>query len=361
MNALTNPRDDRKSYSVRFHHRNLPGNSRQTQIAVYTFSQKRAAELMGVPVKELQTYGGSGGSIVGPLLRENPDVAFVALDQHGRQWITLETLELGVWGEGDIYDVSDNADAHFDEMMGRKQTSPAFGMISINRIQGARNLFMVDYPIDHFIRITFRKAELRNRSGHDSVFGDDEVASVDLSEIQFARLIASPNTMGTPCTFHHFVDPETGDRMTPQIPDRHVADGETFRQAVEEKAAAAMQGVADAQAILDEAMKGGSIRKGDIQKALDALARARREGVANLGYVVQTAHEAIDTASQHAQAEVDAHIDFAMTRLGKEALGDRIYAAIESGVDFKDVGAQVLTAITPPATDVADDDERSPT
>ncbi|UTC29691.1 hypothetical protein BAJUN_00610 [Bajunvirus bajun] len=359
MTDVTSPRPvDRRSYSVRFMHPNLPGTGRQTTVAVYTTSQKQAAELMTVAVKELQTYGGSGGSIVGPLLRKYPDTAFVSLDQHDLTWITLDKLIAGAWEPSDVFDISEERAKHFDEMMGDKIESPAFGTVSINRISGSRNLFMVDYPVDSFIRITFKTAELRQRSGHDTVFSDREVASVDLSEVQFARLIASPNTMGTPCTYHNYRDPLSGEFLSPIIPDRHVADGETFRKAIEDKARTAMAKVTEAHAILSEAMKGGSIRKGDIQKALDTLAGAQREGVANLAYVVHSAHETIDTAIEHGKANFDAHVDFSLTRLGREALGERIQAAIESGTDFRDVGRHVLTVMAPTDTPSLDDNQK---
>ena len=109
-----------------------------------------------------------------------------------------------------------------------------------------------------------------------------------------------------------------------------------------------MRELAKANALLTDILK-GPLRKGDLQEVLDLLRSARGAATNGLPFVAEQAHEAIDTATQHARAEIDAHVDNAMMKLGERALGQQLQAAIEAGADPRDIGKALLTFINPPA------------
>lgn len=330
------------TYSILLMH-NGKGTNRQIDTLVSAVSQKRAAELLGITPSYLSQWGHLvGHKNIAKLLRENPEQVFLS-PTRGTYYRAEE------WGDESkkiVVDVSD------EEVHGRNFKHPAFGWVEVSRIHGGQNLFMVDYPQDHFLRLTISTAELNKRGATDRVMHDREIINIDLSEVQWARMISSPNGGGAACTLSRYRDPLTGEYLTPTLPDRHVADAQDMVDNVKEKGKKAMEAVTDARAKLAEIMKGGALRKGDLQAVVELLDRASREGSANMAYAVECAQETIETAVESAKAEVDAHVDYAMMRLGERALGERLQQVIAAGASAKDVtaiGRSVAAMLDQPA------------
>lgn len=114
----------------------------------------------------------------------------------------------------------------------------AFGHISANRINGHRDLFQVDFPTGHFIRLKISRAKLKRDLSTDWVYASnrDTVVEVDLSEVQWAQLLCSMNTTGVSCTLNRYCDPHTGELLTPKLPPKHTADADSFASEVKIKA-----------------------------------------------------------------------------------------------------------------------------
>lgn len=313
------------------------GGEGRDQKSVYTAaaSRKRASELFDVTERYMAEFGGSTGqkAVIG-MCRAEPEVVFVQIDH-------------GVYSRlGDLADPSKRItlDVGDEEQFGREQEHPAFGQIHVSRVTGHRNLFMVDYPQDGWVELVIERASLNRSGGHDRIYGDQEIMRVALSSVQWAQMLSSMNTQGVPCTLARYTDPHTGDFMTPKLPDKHVADTETFKNDVRNRADKATKGISEAAERLAEIMK-GPLRKGDLAEVQDLLHTAKMMLASNLTYVVETAEKTIDAAAKHGQAEVDSHIDFAMMRLGERALGDRLQQALETGADLRIVGRNVLLAL----------------
>lgn len=324
----------------------------QSQLSVYVACEtmKRAAELFGVGIHDIRNFGGTGGpKALQAMCLEFPDVVFVGLS-HG-EYIRLD-------------DVNDDTkritlDMTDEELYGRETNNAAFGQINIHRISGAKRLFGVNFPQDHFIRIAIHTAHLNRNLASDRVFDDKEVVVVDMSEVQWARLIASPNTAGVPCTLARYRDPVTGEYMTPQLPEKDFADAETFKDEIKDRAKKATAEVDAARAKLSEILQGGPVRKGDLQEVLEMLRSGSQTFASNLPFVVERAAETIDEATENAKTEVGAFVDFAMLRLGERALGDRIQQALASGADLKQIGRDVADAVAtvPAITDQREEED----
>lgn len=223
---------------------------------------------------------------------------------------------------------------------------PAFGMVQLSHVSGRRPLFQVDYPQDHYVVLRIHTAEHHRMLSNDWLHEKARIVEIAMSEVQWARFITSPNTQGIPCTLTDYRDPKSGEWLHPTLPDDHAASTKTFRNEVAARGRRAAEGVKAAVQLVDDILKGGAIRKGDVQKLKATLAKAHQELASNLGFVVEQAEEAIEKSAESAKAEVDAHIDFAMQRLGERALGERLAAAIAAGVDVKALGRGVALAVT---------------
>ena len=232
---------------------------------------------------------------------------------------------------------------------GARAADPAFGMVELSRVSGRANLFMVDYPQDHYMVLRVHTAELERHLAGDHVYDRKVVIEVALSATQFAQLITSPNTRGVPCTLQTYRDPITGEMRRPRLPDEHAGTRETFSGEVQTAARKAAEGVSAVRAELDALLKGGPVKKGDLTVLAQKLERAQRSLDDSLPFVVSQAEEAIERRTHAAMGEVSAHIDYSLGKLGERALGDRLAQALENGVDPRHVGTSVMEALAPPA------------
>lgn len=327
--------------------RTLFPNSGQASCYVAAASQKEACELLGITPGDFRGYGGiTHNDALTAAFRKEPRVVFVE-------------KSFGVYVRWDDIgtDVEISVNVRDEDLHGRHISHPSFGVVSLSRFSGRSDLFMVDYPQGHGIALEISTAHLVKRDTAEHVHEDRAIIRVEMSEVQFARMISSPNTGGVPCTLARYRDPVTGDYLTPRPPERHVNDDETYREAITKRAVKASESVTQARKVLEEMRAGKTLRKGDLDDALEALTKAERVFNADLPYVAEAAHEAITTMSENAKSEIDAHIDFAMQRLGERALGSRLNAMLESGVNPAEVGQAVLTALNPPKPSLEDPDE----
>src|SRR5271157_1249307 len=78
----------------------------------------------------------------------------------------------------------------------------SYGMIGINRVSGATNLFGSEALHHSFIRIEIRRAEMRRSLSNDWPYANSvPLIVVDLSHTQFGSLITSPGIgNGVTCT-----------------------------------------------------------------------------------------------------------------------------------------------------------------
>jgi hypothetical protein len=314
---------------------------KQANVYVAAPTQLRAAELLGVSSAEIRQYGGTTGqkSVKG-LCEAEPEVLFVERSYGSFSRIN-EVLDTAKVITLDMKD---------EDLYGREIENAAFGQISAHRWQGSRNMFMVDYDTGHGITLKIDTASLNRNHGRDRIMPDKTIVEVEMSEVQWATLISSLNSGGTPCTLSFYRDPLTGESMTPRMPDKHAADLDTFRELVEDKARKALEEVSAAKAQLQAILDGGAIRKGDLKEVLDKLNTAERQAVGNLGYAVETAKENIDTAADH--AEINAHRDFVLREIGNQALGSFLADKIGLNADPAKIGEQVIGLLSAPVEEV---------
>lgn len=233
---------------------------------------------------------------------------------------------------------------------GTKTEHPSYGMIGISRVSstGSR-LFDVDYPQGNYITLTIKSAVLYEDGGQRRIFADKEMIRIEMSEVQYARMISSPNMGdGVPCTLSRYVN-TSGSYIQVEDPPAEVSRSEAYKAEVAADAAVASKRVKDAMAKLDAVLGSGvALRKRDLHEVREALRMAAQDIDCNLPYLIERAQETIHKSAENAKMEVNAHIDFALLRLGERALGDRLNAAIEAGVNPSDVGQSVMRALAPP-------------
>lgn len=214
-----------------------------------------------------------------------------------------------------------------DDLHGRTVEHPAFGMIRAGRVTGRANLFMVDYPQDHYITLTISQADLRRDLSRDWVHAKRfPLVEISLSEVQWARLVSSLNTEGVPCTLTHYAKPKSAEFERPKMPENHIGKAPTLKKEVQEAGRKAAESVNEALKDLDAMLSGGPVKKGDLKLARDKVWQAARKLSDSIPYTVSQAEEAIETAVESAKAELSAYAEHTMQRLGRMAIAERIEA-----------------------------------
>lgn len=207
---------------------------------------------------------------------------------------------------------------------GVKFDHPSYGVVKASRISGQTDLFMVDYPQRHYIGISVETATHRRDLSNDWVFGEREIVHFYMSEVQWARFVASiGDGGGVPCTLYNYRDPGTGKTILTAMHQSHQSRSALFAEEVEETARDATGALDKALAKAREMVDGGPAKKSDLKVLVDAIETAQRELGANLPFVIKQAGEAIETAVESAKGEIDAYQQFAVAKLGRLALAER--------------------------------------
>jgi hypothetical protein len=226
-----------------------------------------------------------------------------------------------------------------------REQAPHMAMVSLHRITGQKNLFGVDWPQGHFIRLEVHEGSVERDLSTDWYHEGRIVLSLDMSEVQFARLITSLNVGGgVPATFAYRPDPEAK-LLAVEAPVAAKSKTDTFKGEVARTAVKASAALKEAIVAADNAMAGKTVTKGQLLGVLELMRTAAREMEANLPFVVDMAKEAISDAADRGKAEVEAFAGHVSLVVGGAAL---------RGEPLDQVAATVRGLISPPAGEGGD-------
>lgn len=200
---------------------------------------------------------------------------------------------------------------------GTRYTHPAFGTVVISNPHGhIGTLFGSDIGHHSVIKLTINTAILERDLSRDWIFSDKKVVEIELSHAQFAEMITSPGKGGgTPCTIRYRPDPEAKLVELPwikKIESKH----ETLRKEVK---ASAREGLESVKAQVDQLgamLKDGKLKIGEVRELHRQLALLMDNIPSNLECTVQSAEEALESATSAAKIEVEAYVQATAHRLG---------------------------------------------
>lgn len=219
------------------------------------------------------------------------------------------------------------------------QTHPSYGMIRVTHRSGSRRMFGVDYDTGHSVSIQITRGELKVDAGTEWFHGREILAEIEMSEVQFARMISSPNMgSGVPCTLRHVRSGPMEDIAEPPVPETHAEHSKHNLRETARKIAGNFEHV---EKKLAEYAAGKAPTKAQL-KELQSIVQQARQGIASdLPYYVERAAEKVDERTNAGKSEVDAYIQHQLTELGKQAIGEKIK---EGGVVIRLGGKPVKPA-----------------
>jgi hypothetical protein len=196
----------------------------------------------------------------------------------------------------------------------------SFGMVRISHRRGETELFGVDYPQQHFMALEVSTGKIeRNLSGH-WFYPQKLVLEINLSEVQFARLVSSPNTRGVPCTIRHR---HVGDFKKMESPPEHMATADTWKKEIKGTARRIGSNLDHVRKLVDE-MQYKAPTKAQLKEVAHWLQQTQQAIESDMPFVAGRMEEQVDEGVNNAKAEVDAYIAMQLQELGKKALGEEI-------------------------------------
>jgi hypothetical protein len=162
---------------------------------------------------------------------------------------------------------------------------------------------------------------VREMYGH-RFFDDNEVLKIELSEVQWARLVASINSHGVPCTIRRCLD-ETGRYVPVDDPPEHMTDTVKMKTDVEEMAKRVAGNLGHIRALVDDALN-GTPTKTKLKEISEWLQQTQQAIDKDMPFLTRCQIEGVEEMVNSAKAEVDAHIQFSLNELGRRALGEEI-------------------------------------
>lgn len=207
-----------------------------------------------------------------------------------------------------------------DKLFGERFDHPAYGMITLGRVQGSTRLHNSDIKHLNFIHLTISTAHMNRNLHRDWHHADDTIVEVWLSPVQLSEALFNMNSEGVPCTLRYYRDP---DAKLVQADINSMPRFELltqFEQETNEMLEEAMENVAEASAKLDAMMESKGAKKSDIRELKAKLDKAHQHMKSNLAFIEKSFREAMEEKVMQAKAELDGFMENKLRALGMEAL-----------------------------------------
>jgi len=200
-------------------------------------------------------------------------------------------------------------------------SNPAFGNITVGRVQGRVNLFGSDVEHHTFISVAVSRCDLARDLSHDWFHPGEELIEVWMSELQWAQFVSSFNQGGgTPVTLHHVLR-----KAIPELPSPKPA-ASTFQKEVTATAKDSLDALKGAVAKLEAVLlpKAKPATKGELREILENLRMAAMHFTNNLSYVEDKFGEAVAHKLTEAKLEFDGYMANRLRSLGLEATAQQL-------------------------------------
>jgi hypothetical protein len=194
---------------------------------------------------------------------------------------------------------------------------PSFGLVSISRVQSTgRSLFESPFRHQHFITLSISRARRQRTDLHDThIMADQEIVEISMSEVQFAAMMTTMNMgQGVPCTISHL------DMDTVEEPP-HDKTKETFEKEGAEHFTDLVKMAEELEELTNRKV---SDLKAPERERMKFLAIKLQQGLTcNREFFQQQFQRTMDKVVGVAKAEIQAHIQSVVSRMGLESMKDQ--------------------------------------
>lgn len=197
----------------------------------------------------------------------------------------------------------------------------AFGNVTVGRVASGGGNVLFGSALDHrnSIRLTIHRATLDRHLYEDRIFPAEKVVEIEMSEAQWATLVAAAGIGGgTPVTI--CTAPPRGTKVV-QVPGlTREPVKSTFKQEIKERC---QQYMKDGDALLEKArtmLAGPRVSKTDMEELTRKLAHLVEGFPSTMAFIQEQFAETMEKTVEAAKTEVDVHILNRAKQLGLESL-----------------------------------------
>lgn len=194
-------------------------------------------------------------------------------------------------------------------------THPAFGQITVSRIQGSRALYGSDFEHHTYVRITIYKSELTRHLSRDWPHQREQLLSVDMSEAQWATFVSSFGSgSGVQCTLERLL----GEGI-PEFPLRD--EGQEFKVEQDKALQTALDNLKELKATIEANVQGlTKVKQAELLKNVNMSIRKLSD---SLPFIANSFSEHMEERSEKAKVEIHAYLGEAVKRAGLEAIAGK--------------------------------------
>lgn len=198
---------------------------------------------------------------------------------------------------------------------------PSYGMINVCRYQGGKGEFFGS-DLDHSggIRIEIGKASVQQDLGRNWYYDYETVVSVEMSAIQYAEMISSPNTQGVPCTIRY--SKEYGHiQYAPPMPKAAYVESK-IKSCAEDAQVSAKNVLKQVQELLK-----GKITAADRDKVIKLVSSLSANLNSSLPFYLESLEKEITRTKLEAKVDIESAVLHAITEAGYESIqaGDKVF------------------------------------
>ena len=197
---------------------------------------------------------------------------------------------------------------------------PSYGMIQVMRTTGCeRGLFGQTLPSQSTMNINVSNASVKQDLGKNWYHEHRTIISVEMSAIQYAEMISSPNTQGVPCTIRHT---ESLGSIEYSPLETEVAYTES---ALEGSISSLKNRAQKMEAEIQQILK-GQLKKADKEELSTKIMKLCQDIVSNIPFYERQMQKSVNRMKAEAKTDIDAMLLHAVTEAGYEAIqtGDRV-------------------------------------
>jgi HAMP domain-containing protein len=193
-----------------------------------------------------------------------------------------------------------------------KEKHPAYGMISISRVQSNGTvLFGSRIKHNDYIQLDIHSAEKSRDAYSEHYFPRNTLISVNLSAAQFANMLVKSNTSGVPCTIEYIKDEG---RITP------LQKLDSLKTEIENDTTEQLQKIQSAAKQLSEIDFKGVINKTKKEEIKNLISRINNGINSNLDFLFERQVSKLEKVGSEIIAEAEARITSLVHETGVNAL-----------------------------------------
>lgn len=194
-------------------------------------------------------------------------------------------------------------------------THPAFGQISISKPQGSIDLYGSDFTHHHFVNIEIHESDLHRDLSRDWTFARKLIASVSLSEAQWATFVSSfGRGEGVPCTIEY-----ADGKDRPGLPPRQT--WKLYREEAEQNFSDALLKIRELRdQVVTAATRLPKKAQAELTGPIDAVINSLES---TLPFIKESFDKHIEDSIEKAKVEVNAYATNTIMRAGLAAIDDQ--------------------------------------